>query len=164
MRTLVVVTCVKEKLTGRHKAKDLYTSDLFKKMRKYVETYKFDWKIISAKHGLINPEDVIESYEDESLDQFKLLHGKRAEDLKARKEILKNIIQEQLRSVIENYERIILMCGKNYRDIILPFLKEKEVMNYFKGTKGIGEIKRKLSIDIARKKQSSLDKYLTKKN
>ncbi|MFX1521590.1 MAG: hypothetical protein ACFFCD_16920, partial [Promethearchaeota archaeon] len=62
------------------------------------------------------------------------------------------IIEEQLRPILLNYERIILMCGKNYRDVILPFLEKKEVIDYFKGTKGIGEIKRNLSIDIAKKK------------
>jgi hypothetical protein len=34
-------------------------------MRQYVETYNYDWRIISAKHGLINPKTIIESYEDE---------------------------------------------------------------------------------------------------
>lgn len=160
VKTLVITTCVKAKRKGRHKAKDLYISDLFKKMRKFVETYNYYWRIISAKHGLINPEDMIDSYEDESLDQFKLLHGQRTEDLKTKKEKLRKIIEAQLRPVLKNYERIILMCGKNYRDIILPLLEEKEVTNYFEGTKGIGEIKQKLSIDIALKKQLPLDEYL----
>jgi len=160
VKTLVVATCVKEKRKGRHKAKNLYISDLFKKMRRYAETYDYDWKIISAKHGLINPEDVIDSYEDESLDQFKLLHGQRTEDLKTKKETLRKIIEAQLRPVLKNYERIILMCGKNYRDVIMPLLVEKEVLNYFEGTKGIGEIKQKLSIDITCKKQLPLDEYL----
>jgi len=161
VKTLVIATCVKEKQKGRHKAKDLYISDLFKKMRKYVETYNYDWRIISAKHGLINPEKVIDSYEDESLDQFKLLQGKQTENLRAKKETLRNLIDEQLRPVLINYKRIILMCGKHYRDVILPLLEEKEVINYFEGTKGIGEIKQKLSSEIAKKKQLPLDEYLT---
>ncbi|MFX1519409.1 MAG: DUF6884 domain-containing protein, partial [Promethearchaeota archaeon] len=115
MKTLAIITCVKEKRKGNHKAKDLYISDLFKKMRKYAETYNYDWRIISAKHGLINPEKMIESYEDESLDQFKLLHGQQTENLRTKKETLRNIIEEQLRPILLNYERIILMCGKNYR-------------------------------------------------
>ena len=154
------MTCVKEKRKDHHKAKDLYISDLFKKMRKYVETYNYDWRIISAKHGLINPEKMIESYEDESLDQFKLLHGQKTENLRAKKEKLRNIIDEQLRPVLLNYERIILMCGKNYRDVILPLLKEKKVVNYFKGTKGIGEIKQKLLTDIDKKKHATLNGYM----
>ena len=52
MKTLVIVTCVKEKQSGSHKAKDLYISDLFKKMRNYAEIYNYDWRIISAKLGL----------------------------------------------------------------------------------------------------------------
>ncbi len=164
MKTLVIATCVKEKRKGRHKAKDLYISDLFKKMRSYAETYDYDWRIISAKHGLIDPEAVINSYEDESLDQFKLLHGRQTKNLKAIKETLGKLVEKQLEAVLKDYERIILMCGKNYRDLILPFLEEKEVINYFKGTKGIGEIKQKISVDIAQKKQKPLDEYMANSN
>jgi hypothetical protein len=160
VKTLVIVTCVKKKRKGRHKAKDLYISDLFKKMRHYAETNNYDWRIISAKHGLIDPETIIESYEDESLDQFKLLHGRRTDKLKTKKETLRKKIEVQLKPTLEDYERIILMCGKNYRDVILPFLKGKEVINYFEKTKGIGDMKRKLSISVAKKKQRTLDECL----
>jgi len=154
------VTCVKEKLSGSHKAEDLYISDLFKKMRNFVEIYDYDWRIISAKHGLIDPEDIIESYEDESLDQFKLLQGKQTTNLKTKKDALRQIIREQLEPILKDYNRIILMCGKNYRDVILPLLKEKKVVNYFKGTKGIGEIKQKLLTDIDKKKYATLNGYM----
>jgi hypothetical protein len=80
--------------------------------------------------------------------------------LKTKKEILRKKIEVQLKLVLKDYEKIILMCGKNYRDIILPLLKEKEVINYFEKTKGIGDIKRKLSTDVAQKKQLPLDEYL----
>ena len=160
MKTLVIVTCVKEKLNGSFKAEDLYISDLFKKMRHFVEIYDYDWRIISAKHGLIDPEDIIESYEDESLDQFKLLQGKQTTNLKTKKDALRQIIREQLEPILKDYNRIILMCGKNYRDVILPLLKEKKVVNYFKGTKGIGEIKQKLLTDIDKKKYATLNGYM----
>jgi len=160
MKTLVIVTCVKEKLNGSFKAEDLYISDLFKKMRHFVEIYDYDWRIISAKHGLIDPEDIIESYEDESLDQFKLLQGKQTTNLKTKKDALRQIIEEQLEPILKDYNRIILMCGKNYRDVILPLLKEKKVVNYFKGTKGIGEIKQKLLTDIDKKTYATLNGYM----
>ena len=160
MKTLVIVTCVKEKLNGSFKAEDLYISDLFKKMRHFVEINDYDWRIISAKHGLIDPEDIIESYEDESLDQFKLLQGKQTTNLKTKKDALRQIIREQLEPILKDYNRIILMCGKNYRDVILPLLKEKKVVNYFKGTKGIGEIKQKLLTDIDKKKHATLNGYM----
>jgi hypothetical protein len=160
VKELVIVTCVKEKRKGRQKAKDLYISDLFKKMKQYAETYDYDWRIISAKHGLIDPEDIIESYEEESLDQFKLLKGKQTTDLKTKKKALKKIIEVQLEPILNTYNEIILMCGKNYRDVLLPLLKNKKVVNYFKGTKGIGEIKQKLTKDIAKKNHTTLNGYI----
>ena len=41
------------------KAKDLYTSDWFRKARAYVEHRGGPWFILSAEHGLVDPETVI---------------------------------------------------------------------------------------------------------
>ena len=71
VKTLVITTCVKEKRKGHHKAKDLYVSDLFKKMRNYAEMYNYDWRIISAKHGLIDPEEIIMN-DDKSISIFRI--------------------------------------------------------------------------------------------
>jgi hypothetical protein len=58
-----LVGCGGQKLAAPAAAKDLYTSTLFKKKRAYVERYCDGWWVISAKHGLLDPEQVIQSYD-----------------------------------------------------------------------------------------------------
>jgi cytoplasmic iron level regulating protein YaaA (DUF328/UPF0246 family) len=41
----------------------MYQGRLFKAVRNYCEKMGFDYVIISAKYGLLRPDDVIEGYE-----------------------------------------------------------------------------------------------------
>jgi hypothetical protein len=61
-----LVGCVKSKRPTRSPAQDLYTSALFRGRRRYVEATCERWYILSAKHGLLAPTDLIDPY-DESL-------------------------------------------------------------------------------------------------
>lgn len=60
---LCLVSCVATKLTQVALAKDLYISDWFKKARRVVETEGWRWFVLSAKHGLLDPEEPIAPYE-----------------------------------------------------------------------------------------------------
>lgn len=60
---VVLVGCVKRKLDHAAPAKDLYTSPLFRKERRYAEASGRPWFILSAEHGLVAPNDVLEPYE-----------------------------------------------------------------------------------------------------
>jgi hypothetical protein len=54
---------VKSKRTFAAAAKDLYTSALFTKERAYAERTGVPWYILSAKYGLVRPDESIEPYE-----------------------------------------------------------------------------------------------------
>ncbi|WP_262852281.1 DUF6884 domain-containing protein [Mumia quercus] len=60
---LVLVGCVKKKLDVPAPAKDLYTSTLFRKERAYAEQAGARWFVLSAEHGLVDPEQVLEPYD-----------------------------------------------------------------------------------------------------
>ena len=62
-----LVGCVKEKATAATAAADLYTSQLFRGRRRYVEQSCDRWYILSAKYGLLRPTDMVEPY-DQTLD------------------------------------------------------------------------------------------------
>jgi hypothetical protein len=67
MPEIALVSSAKTKRDEPTAPKELYTSDYFDKMRSYTEQYHDDWWILSAIHGLIDPDsDPIEPY-DESL-------------------------------------------------------------------------------------------------
>lgn len=60
---VVLVTCCGQKLAHAAPARDLYTSDLFRKARAWAETFGSRWFILSAKHGLLAPDAVVEPYD-----------------------------------------------------------------------------------------------------
>jgi hypothetical protein len=61
--TLLLVTCVKEKLPVPAAARDLYVSSLFRKQRDYAERSGLPWFILSAEHGLVAPVEWLAPYE-----------------------------------------------------------------------------------------------------
>ncbi len=74
--SLALVACSARKLTHAAPAKELYQGDLFKKQRAWLEQTKMPWAILSAKYGLVMPDDVIEPYEQA------LKHMSRAENIR----------------------------------------------------------------------------------
>ena len=60
---MVLLGCVKEKGSERCAARNLYVSDLFGKRRAYAEASGKPWYILSAKLGLIDPDEEIDPYD-----------------------------------------------------------------------------------------------------
>lgn len=60
--TIAIVGCGKSKRTTAAPAKDLYTGPLFRAARAYAEECD-EWRIISAKYGIVAPDTVIAPYD-----------------------------------------------------------------------------------------------------
>ena len=60
---VVLVGCVKQK-AGALAAEDLYTWPLFRSRRAYVRTSCDRWLILSTKHGLVHPSEIIAPYDE----------------------------------------------------------------------------------------------------
>jgi Phage integrase family len=60
---VVLLGCVKTKLGHRARAKDLYISQLWRGRRAYAEASGYPWLILSAKHGLLDPDQKIAPYD-----------------------------------------------------------------------------------------------------
>jgi hypothetical protein len=61
--TIYLVSCVSKKGATRTQARDLYKSDWFLKARHYVESTGRPWFILSAKYGLVPPDQILDPYE-----------------------------------------------------------------------------------------------------
>jgi Family of unknown function (DUF6884) len=59
-----LVGCVKTKKVTAAPARDLYTSALFLGRRRFVERKCDRWFVLSAKHGLVDPDKVLEPYDE----------------------------------------------------------------------------------------------------
>ncbi len=61
--TVILVGCVKGKLSHAAPARELYTSDLFRKRKAYAESRRCPWFILSAEHGLVRPDQLLAPYD-----------------------------------------------------------------------------------------------------
>jgi hypothetical protein len=63
---VVLISCVKKKKPEQETpcaAKDLYRSTLFKAQRELAQALSQQWSILSAKYGLLHPDEQVEWYE-----------------------------------------------------------------------------------------------------
>jgi len=105
-KTLVITSCSKVKNNQKTEetvpAEDLYTGRLFQKVRQYAELKGFDYMILSAKYGLIHPDEKISVYDN-------VLRSKK--DV----EKIKNQANTEFQKISNNYKTILVIAGKNYR-------------------------------------------------
>lgn len=126
-KTICLVSCVAKKLEGSHPAHILYSpSTFFRAMRAYAEKHADSWLILSALHGVVMPDDIIEKY-DMTLKNMK----KPARTTWGEKVI------HQLNKIISD-EHIIVLAGKAYKDPIQAWLDTRSVEYPLVGIGGIG--------------------------
>jgi len=112
MAKVCLVSCVGAKLRYKSSASELYTSPLFKKASAFASK-KFDyWYILSAKHGLVYP--------DQSLEPYDLTLNRMYSN--ERKQWAHSVFQK-LREVISLEDEITFLTGLRYREYLLPLLK-----------------------------------------
>lgn len=102
MRVVGLISCGKSKLAHAAPARELYTGALFKKARAYVERHCDEWAILSAKHGLVDPQAMIDPYE------LRLPSSRKARQGWAKR------VNAQVRERWPD-ARIIVLAGKDYR-------------------------------------------------
>jgi hypothetical protein len=102
---IALVACAAQKLKTPARAADLYTSTLFRRAREYAEAHADAWYILSALHGLLDPERITAPY------NFTLKECSRRE----REQWAWRVISE-LRSAAPPRSHIIILAGKLYRE------------------------------------------------
>lgn len=134
---IALVSCVKKKQSRSAQARDLYTSQLFRSLRKYAEKHAEVWYVLSAEHGLLRPEQVVEPYE-RTLN--KMPKRERVDWAKR--------VQRQLFEILPDDAEVILLAGMRYREGIESWLRQRglSVLVPLEGLK-IGEQLRRLKQD-----------------
>ena len=123
---IAFISCVKEKRIGKYKAKDLYTSDFFRKSFGYCNSKYNKFFILSAKYGLLELEEEIENYEM-TLNDFS----------KVEKIEWSVMVCEQMENKFDDSDDLYFYVGNNYREHLLPLLNNNCFVP-LEG-KGIGE-------------------------
>ena len=120
MKTVVLVGCGKAKVKHAAPAKDLYTGALFRKARAWAERVGDEWGILSAKHFLVMPNQVIEPYD-------RKVHGLSRDYLRQWIWNTNWFIRSRW-SLREKGIRFICLAGKDYAQafhspLLLPSMK-----------------------------------------
>ena len=117
MSEVVLISCVKKKLDHAAPAKDLYTSPLFKLSWEYAKTRNPDKIfILSAKNHLLNPEKVVEPY-DQTL---------KSMSSQGRKEWSAEVLKELRNNTDTKNDKFVLLAGRTYLKYIEDEIVHKE--------------------------------------
>jgi hypothetical protein len=98
-----LISCSKSKGGHRDLARNMYVSPLYRKSMMVAEGWGVSFSILSAKHGLLNPNETIEPYDltlKGASKQFKSDWAKR--------------VDEQIRASIDQRKRLIMLAGDDY--------------------------------------------------
>lgn len=62
-KRITLIGCVSKKAAGSRPARDLYDSELFRRRRAFAERSGRPWLILSALHGVVDPDTVLNPYD-----------------------------------------------------------------------------------------------------
>ena len=141
MKSLCIIACGKKKIwdknpeAGPVKAENLYTGSFTRKCIEYTKKADFDsWCILSAKYGFLFPDEVVQGQYSECF------HNKTSNPI-----TLENLFLQIKSKELDKYEKIIILGGNYYTDMVKKLFSEKEVFNPLNGCKGIGHMMKKLN-------------------
>lgn len=133
---VVLISCVSTKLEKKAPARDLYISPLFRMNYAYAESLNPDaLYILSAKHGLVHPDTIIEPY-NETLNTMKSHHVK---------DWALDVIDQMEGKIDFRNDEIIFLAGDKYRKFLQPLCRNAKVPLEGLGIgKQLGWLKKKL--------------------
>ncbi len=111
---IYLLSCVAKKQPVPAAAKDLYVSPWFRKARRYVDRTGRPWFILSAKHGLVHPDEVISPYEL-TLNNMPLA-GRRQWASRT---------LTQLEPYLDGVKCVVFFAGQRYREFLEPPLRSR---------------------------------------
>lgn len=132
-KEVTIIQCTDSKRNEKAPARELYDeSGYFCDMRDWAKSRNVPWYILSAKHGLVNPNTVLEPYNEFGISESQ-----------------SETIAEQLH---EKGIKVVYICaGMKYTGPLIPSLENIgiDVVNPFSGM-GIGERRNKLQIETSK--------------
>jgi hypothetical protein len=117
MKTIIILACSKTKAWSKEPelrgkpllAGEAYRGAVFLYGKKYAEKHSIPYLILSARYGLINPETMIEDYEQ------KLKSKKESSEIRIK-------FYDELKDLFARYDKIFLIGGDQYyRNVLQGF-------------------------------------------
>ena len=114
MARIYLVSCVSQKQPSPAPARDLYTSSLFSKASAYADSTGQPWFILSAKYGLVHPDEVIAPY-DLTLNTMPVAERRR----------WANGVLAQLAPHLKGIGAVTFLAGQRYREFLEAPLRSR---------------------------------------
>lgn len=110
----IFISCTKTKAAQCCAAKEMYKGELFKHAYKYAQSLNGKIWILSAKYGLLHPNDIIMPYNKTLINANKIECKRWAY----------NVYLQMINKKIDFEEDAVFLCGKNYyKYLIAKFSK-----------------------------------------
>jgi hypothetical protein len=109
VKTVCLVACTSRKGDQPATAEFIYRSPLFSAARSYAERRADQWFILSAKHGLLSPEDVVAPYNESLLNQSD-----------AQRQAWAAGVRRAFGARVPAGGRVIFLAGSAYRSYLAP--------------------------------------------
>lgn len=141
-RRIVLVQCTNSKRDEPAPARDLYDpSGYFRDYRDYATTFGDEWYVLSGKHGLLEPDDVIEPYDARGISEEQAV-----------------AIADYLAGRVSPGDTIELLAGKDYTDPLVPELEARTASDVVDPHRGlpIGKRRQKAQQAVASAQNGSL--------
>ncbi|WP_338781688.1 DUF6884 domain-containing protein [Metabacillus sp. FJAT-52054] len=142
MNRLCIIPCGKRKIwdkqpgLGPVQAQYAYTGVFHTLCQAYARTFFSSWVILSAKHGFLKPEELVPGNYDLA---FQMKHPEIIS--------IRDLRNQLDKKKLNNVDQIFMLGGKKF-DRILSEVFGKSVQFPLKGSKGIGEMQRKLKTAV----------------
>ena len=139
MTDVTLIQCTNAKRDEPAPAKDLYDeSAYYNRMRKWAEARGDPWFILSAKHGLVDPDTVLDPYDQRGLSEAQA-----------------ETIASQLNGY--GFDTVHITAGMDYTDPVVPALEGRgiDVINHFAGER-IGKRRQLLKTATAKLEHNTL--------
>ena len=114
MERVFLVSCVGKKRKVPAPAADLYISDWFCKARAFVAAQAAPWFILSAKHGLLAPDEMTAPYNV-------TLNKMSANERKSWAEKVK----QQMDAHLPAADKVVILAGRKYYEHLLSYLEKR---------------------------------------
>ncbi|WP_067839906.1 DUF6884 domain-containing protein [Amphibacillus sediminis] len=149
MRQLAIIPCGKKKIWDKDPTKgpvtvaEAYCGVLHHLTRAYAEKFCTDWVILSAKYGYCSKNDIIKG-------NYDLTFRTNNTHLVISHQTLMNQIKQKK---LDQYDQIIALTGQKHKKIIDRTFNSNVPLFYpLLGTKGIGDMQRRLKQAIVNNK------------
>lgn len=134
---VVLISCVKKKLSYSAKAQDLYISPLFRFNLEFARSLKPDAIfILSAKYGLVSL--------DQEIDTYDLTLNTMSENQK--KAWAQKVLTDLRQKADLTHDNFIFLAGTNYRKYLIPSMHSYEIpLEGYSFGEQLRELKRRIN-------------------